>query len=213
MSGEFEIRITGDGSQTIYSSVFNATYHSQKGALDESAHVFINNGLSIAQDKFKELKILEVGLGTGLNALLTIDHAKTNSVYYHGVEKYPLPETIYSKLNYGNEKLLELHRSEWNKDINLTPGFTLHKTNSGIESLELSSGYNLIYMDAFAPSSQNEIWQKDLLKKLYDSLVKGGILVTFCAQGQFKRDLKSIGFTVESPAGASGKREMTRAVK
>lgn len=212
MNNAFEIRATEDGSPTIYSSAFHATYHSQKGALQESTHVFIHNGLFVAQEKFKKLKILEIGFGTGLNAVLTLEHSKA-PVYYHGVEKFPLPERIYSKLNYGKEDLLKLHASEWEKDIPVSTNFILHKTHSGIESLKLNSDYDLIYMDAFAPSAQNELWQKSMLQKLYGCLTEGGMLVTFCANGQFKRDLRSLGFMVESPPGAIGKREMTRAVK
>lgn len=212
MVSEFEIFITKDGSQTIYSRAFNATYHSQKGAVDESLHVFINNGLVIAQAQFSELKILEIGFGTGLNAFLTRQN-KNKPAYYHGIEKYPLPETIYSKLTYGGNSFMELHNSEWNKDIKMAPDFTFHKTDAGIESVALAHDYNLIYLDAFAPTSQSDMWQETVLRKLYDALVNGGILVTFCAQGQFKRNLRSIGFTVESPVGAAGKREMTRAIK
>jgi tRNA U34 5-methylaminomethyl-2-thiouridine-forming methyltransferase MnmC len=213
MNPEFEIRITEDGSPTIYSKMFDATYHSQKGAMQESVHVFIQNGLIPALEKFNDLKILEIGFGTGLNAILTLEQTKKNSIYYHAVEKFPLPEVIYKGLNYGNDQLLKLHQADWNCDIEFTPRFTFHKANSGIEVLKLNRDYNLIYMDAFAPSTQDELWQKDILEKLYDCLVKGGILVTFCAKGQFKRDLKSLGFTIESPVGASGKREMTRATK
>lgn len=213
MNPEFEIRITEDGSPTIFSPSFGATYHSQKGARQESLHVFIKNGLFFAQQQFKELRILEVGFGTGLNALLTLEHAQSTPVYYHTIEKFPLPVNIYSQLNYGNDQLLKLHAAEWDKDVPITPAFTLHKTDAGIESTNLNKGYHLIYMDAFAPSTQDELWQKNTLEKLYDCLLKDGILVTFCAKGQFKRDLKSLGFTVESPSGAAGKREMTRATK
>jgi tRNA U34 5-methylaminomethyl-2-thiouridine-forming methyltransferase MnmC len=41
----------------------------------------------------------------------------------------------------------------------------------------------------------------------------GGILVTYSAQGQFKRDLKKIGFDVEVLSGPPGKKEMVRAIR
>ena len=46
--------------------VISETYHSENGAINESQHVFIQNGLSLI-DK-KEINILEIGFGTGLNA-------------------------------------------------------------------------------------------------------------------------------------------------
>jgi tRNA U34 5-methylaminomethyl-2-thiouridine-forming methyltransferase MnmC len=47
----------------------------------------------------------------------------------------------------------------------------------------------------------------------WEALRLGGVLVTYCAKGQFKRDLKTVGFTVEGVPGPPGKREMTKATK
>jgi tRNA U34 5-methylaminomethyl-2-thiouridine-forming methyltransferase MnmC len=62
-----EIITTADGSTSIHLIDWDETYHSKHGAIQEAYHVFIKNGLDQFQNK--ELSILEIGFGTGLNAL------------------------------------------------------------------------------------------------------------------------------------------------
>ena len=52
-----EIIKTADGSTTIHIPEWNEQYHSKHGAIQESYHVFIKNGL--AHFKMKEISILE----------------------------------------------------------------------------------------------------------------------------------------------------------
>jgi tRNA U34 5-methylaminomethyl-2-thiouridine-forming methyltransferase MnmC len=211
---ELKIKITDDGTPTIYSEQYEATYHSMHGALQESKHVYIKNGLDVAGEKFSTIKILEIGFGTGLNALLSLN-AYQKKIYYHALEKYPLPKSIYENLNYGIDRrhLLMLHECPWNREIEFNPNFFFLKEEADILTVELTRTYNLIYFDAFAPTMQKEVWQEPVMRKLYNCMEPGGILVTYSARGEFKRLLSDIGFTVESPRGAAGKREMTRATK
>ena len=58
-----------------------------------------------------------------------------------------------------------------------------------------------------------EIQYLEILKKMAEGLKPNGVLVTYCAMGQFKRDLKSLGLSVEALPGPPGKREMTLARK
>ena len=76
-----------------------------------------------------------------------------------------------------------------------------------------SEQVDLIYYDAFGPRAQSEMWDIPVLSKMYDLLKPGGIFITYCAQGQMKRNLKSLGFSLEALPGPPGKREMTRATK
>ena len=73
--------------------------------------------------------------------------------------------------------------------------------------------YNIVYYDAFGPRAQEEMWSLEIFQKLYASIKEGGFLVTYCAKGQVKRDLKTAGFKIEALPGPPGKREMTRAWK
>lgn len=213
-----QIVLTRDGSHTVFSEKYKSTYHSMHGALSESKHVFIEAGLKYTQGRFDCLNILEIGFGTGLNALLTYITA-VKPVHYTSIEKDPLPPHIYSNLNYPefvqcpDELFTQLHQAEWNKKITLNHHFSIHKYRSDLLISELTGSFNLIYFDAFAPTSQIEIWNEKILRRIYNLTEKGGVLVSFCAKGDFKRLLKKIGFTVETLPGAPGKREMTRALK
>lgn len=220
---KIEIRITADGSTTLYREDINETYHSSHGALQEARHVFIQHGLGEFTSA-GSVKILEIGFGTGLNALLTalfaLDHKIT--IAYHGLEAIPLNETIWRAVNYAAsiedtrvpELFEQMHQANWNELIELNEYFSLKKIHDTLQNFEApQDNYDLIYFDAFGPRAQEEMWQRDLLEKLFQSLKSGGVLTTYCAKGSFKRDLKSIGFQVEALPGPPGKREMTRARK
>lgn len=221
-----ELVVTEDGSHTLYSAELNETYHSRHGAIRESMHVFIRQGFRhyLSMTGRKEIKIFELGLGTGLNALLTaMEAGKFNCrVYYEVLEPYPLGPELYSRLNYGNllpgtgamDLLVKIHKTGWSADQHLTGKFILNKKMSRFEEYDpCDHDFDILYYDAFAPGKQPEIWEPELLQKAFDMLIPGGILVTYCAQGNFKRNLKKAGFNIETLSGPPGKKEMVRADK
>lgn len=216
-----EIRVTGDGSKTIFLPELNETYHSFNGAVQESRHIFIENGLDLVE-KQGAIRIFEVGFGTGLNALLSASWAEMNNqrIHYIGIEAFPLSPELCFQLDYprhigqNSEKIYDaLIRCDWEMDNQLTPHFSIQKREVKIQDFEAVENVNLIYFDAFGPRVQAEMWDITILEKMFQSLNAGGALVTYCAQGQFKRDLKSVGFILESLPGPPGKREMTRATR
>jgi tRNA U34 5-methylaminomethyl-2-thiouridine-forming methyltransferase MnmC len=211
---------SADGSHTLYHPALNETYHSTHGALQESTHVFIEAGLEPQLPRQDRLQILEVGFGTGLNAWLTLQKATSHQhpILFHTLEPYPIEETLYSKLNYTGEAekslFLQMHQCAWETEVALTPYFTIRKIQQTLEVYEApESVYDLIYFDAFAPSKQAEVWVLSNIEKIYRMVRPGGVLVSYCARGQFKRDLKAAGFEVETLPGPPGKKEMTRGVK
>lgn len=219
-----ELRATHDGSHTLYNPQLNETYHSIFGAVRESIHVFIQAGLHCALKEKSDISLLEVGFGTGLNAWLTLQEVlySNNSIHYVGLEPYPVPLSIIEQLNYiqvlnSNEHrsrlFYELHKVDWEKFVAIHPSFEIHKIQKRLEEFESGQLFDLIYFDAFAPSKHLCIWQKPMLQKLYDLTAPGGLLITYCAKGQFKRDLKEVGWQVEALPGPPGKREITRAFK
>ena len=165
------------------------------------------------------IKILEFGFGTGLNALLSASNApKQITIEYDTLDKYPLHKEITNQLNYGevlNEVSLfdQIHSTSWGEKIEILPSFLLNKIQLDFRDFRSSKQYNLVYFDAFAPSKQPELWTIDILQSCYNLLEEGGVFATYSAKGQLKRDLKAIGFTVESLPGPPGKFEITRAIK
>lgn len=223
MSIKREIIETGDGSKTIYIPEWNENYHSHHGALQEANHVFLKNGLDDYSNQ-KQVSILEIGLGTGLNAILTCQKASAErlEIQYTAIEAYPVSADELQALNY--ESLLNdevarshysaMHAAEWNQRHAISDNFSFHKIHDKLETYSFGEDqFDIIYFDAFGPRVQGELWSLEIFQKLFASLKKNGLLVTYCAQGQMKRDLKSAGFIVECVPGPPGKREMTKAFK
>ncbi len=217
-----KIITTSDGSHSLLNETLNETYHSVHGALQESRHVFIKNGLQFVDQKSDlPVRILEVGFGTALNALLTLQYAvkQQQKIHFTTIEPYPLSEAIWSALNYPTtldlaKEYVDLHDVPWEADQLITTHFILLKICNSIQNVSLPlNTFDLIYYDAFAPSKQSELWDLSVLEKVSDLLKSGGVFVTYCAKGQLKRDLKTLGMIVESLPGPPGKKEMVRAVK
>ncbi len=221
---DIQLITTEDGSHTLFVPSMNEHYHSVHGAVQESMHVFIQAGFHEIVKLKDEIHILEIGFGTGLNALLTFcENLHLNKrIIYTAVEAYPLEKEIYEKLNYAdyitdnaeNNVLQLMHQQEWNKTINISDVFELQKINCKTEELELKNDFfDLIYFDAFAPQFQPELWSKEVFEKIFFSMRNHSILMTYCAKGEVKRNLRSAGFVVEGIPGPKGKREITRARK
>ncbi len=211
--------ITNDGSHSIFNPEVNETYHSKHGAIVEAEYIFIKHGFSAVNKK--TLTILEIGFGTGLNALLTSQKAtqKKVTVNYHTMELYPVNKDKYKKLNFtdliGMEKddLLDLHQSEWEKECQITDYFKLTKSKSSLENYTSKTKFDIIYFDAFSPEKQPELWTDIIFKKMHEYLKEDGFLVTYCAKGVVKRTMKAVGFEIVVLDGPTGKRQMTRANK
>jgi len=218
-----EIITTADGSPSLFDKDLKASYHSKFGALQESKHIFIKHGLEFAFKKFNgNISIFETGFGTGLNAILSAIEASEHKqkIQYTSIEKFPLQKEIYDALQF--EKLFSIEKQNavdqilncsWNQWHKVSNHFEIKKVDADILNYTLDSKYHLIYFDAFSPEINPEIWQKNILEMVYQSMLPGAILVSFCAKGSFKRLLKEIGFIVETLPGPIGKREITRATK
>lgn len=214
---------TSDGSHTLLNTNLNETYHSVHGALQESKHVFIQHGLDFVSKSLNKsaINILEVGFGTGLNALLTLQQSITDNliIHYTSLEAFPVEASIWTKLNYvesaeSKEQFEKLHHAPWDEPEKISSNFTLRKLHTTLQQVELElNHYDLIYFDAFAPNKQPEMWELPILRKIEAAMKPGGLFVTYCAKGRLKRDLKGLGLVVESLQGPPGKREMVRATK
>ena len=211
---------TADGSHTIYVPELDEHYHSIHGAIQESTHIFINSGFGFC--KADPLNVFEVGFGTGLNALLTAltSTEGTREVNYTSVEKYPLSDDIIKSLNYhmftgeeGENIFKMIHASKWNVLQNICKHFNLKKINADITTTSFSGIYDLIYFDAFGPDKQPEMWSRKIFEMVSEITAIGGILVTYSAKGDVKRNLRACGFDVTLLPGPPGKRQIIRAVK
>ncbi len=213
---------TQDGSHTLFSEQFNEVYHSRQGAIEEAIHICIKSGLNYFTQK--EIKIFEVGFGTGLNALVTMLEAEKRNlnIHYETIEPYPLGIEIIKDLNYTQQLCYEfcygpyhsLHLCRWNEQHQITNNFSFKKTNDSLSTHQLPTAFfHLIFFDAFAPEHQPKMWTKEFFQKMFDALLPNGILVTYCSKVSVQRTLKEVGFTIEKLQGPHGRREMLRAHK
>lgn len=215
------IKPCADGSNTLIHPIVGDAYHSLQGAVGESRHIYIEAGLE-AIDK-KEIRLFEVGFGSGLNALLTLERATERGirVEYHTIELYPVDPTVIQELNYQHycsqehyNTFLSLHQLPWNAPLSeLSPFFSFRKINEDLEKSPLPADLDLIYFDAFSPDSQPQLWSVSIFERLYESLNPGGRLVTYSAKGVVKQALRTVGFEVKRLPGALGKHHMLCAIK
>jgi len=217
-----KLEITEDGSHTLIVPELNEHYHSVHGAINESKHIFIEAGLKYALPKKEKINILEIGFGTGLNALLTfIELLKLNiHCEYTSIEAFPLEEKIFTQMNYSKlldvqeEIFLSLHKAEWNKKVNITDIFELNKIYNKVQEIKLAeNNFDVVYFDAFAPDIQPEVWSEEVFRNIFFSMNDNAVMTTYSTKGTIKRILKNIGFKIEKLPGPKGKREILRAIK
>ncbi len=215
-SRKVEIKVSADGSHTLFVPELDEHYHSVNGAYNESMHVFIEPAFQFCQKA--SVSILEIGLGTGLNAFLTATNQAGKTIFYHALEKFPIDSEAAKQLNFARqaaetELFIKLHKLPRNEAAELQPGFTLLKDEADLTTISFDRQYDLVYFDAFAPEVQPEMWGEAIFQKIYNAMNKDGILTTYCAKGVVRRTMQAVGFTVERLPGPKGKREMLRATK
>jgi tRNA U34 5-methylaminomethyl-2-thiouridine-forming methyltransferase MnmC len=221
---DLRLKITEDGSHTLFVPGLSEHYHSTHGALQEAEIVYLRNGFQYIAGKVSEVNVLEIGFGTGLNALLTVLEAKKRKqmVRYVGVEPEPLPPELLAGLNFADQiggteaegYFRKMHAQDWEQPRFLSDYFILNKIRARLEDLTLGSGkFHLIYFDAFGPDVQPELWTTEIFAKMAQCLLPDGVLVTYSCKGSVKRALKAAGFSIGKLPGPAGKREVLRAVK
>ncbi|MDE7419928.1 MAG: tRNA (5-methylaminomethyl-2-thiouridine)(34)-methyltransferase MnmD [Muribaculaceae bacterium] len=215
------IEETADGSPTLYREDIDEHYHSVKGALAESRHVYLEAGWRKAAETSRPVKVFEVGFGTGMNAAITAAASLVSGIPtdYFSVELYPLPkettdlvaETLGKEYKDAFESVNE---SPWEEPVRINPYFSLQKMKANLLTMDLPKELDVVYFDAFAPEKQPEMWDETIFRKIYMAMKPGGVLTTYCAKGSIRRMLRQIGFLTERlPGPPGGKREILRATK
>ncbi len=217
--------ITDDGSSSIYLPELNEHYHSKYGAISESTHVFIKNGLYFwkkLNPNKKYCNIFEIGFGTGLNTFLTLKKSKLITdvnFNYFSIEAYPLEATEIIQLNYDKNSHAKdnmfkiIHESKWNLSVQMSKNFTLKKVNSEIQNYEISFKTDIIYFDPFCHRVQPELWTKKVIKPIVNSMNKSSVFVTFSSMDNLYYTLEDLKLDVEKIPGPNNKKKMIRAIK
>jgi tRNA U34 5-methylaminomethyl-2-thiouridine-forming methyltransferase MnmC len=216
------LQITADGSHTLQIPDMGVTYHSTHGAIAESKQVYLEAGLQYVhlQKNITSINILEMGFGTGLNALLCLQWSIQHSIHlnYTAIESDPLKPEEYDVLNYGalldlRHELLALHEAEWNLPIRINELFSLEKQQVDLREFESDQTFHCVFFDAFSPVEQPELWTKEIFQKIFSMILPNGVLVTYCSKSAVRRSMQEAGFQVNKIPGPRGKREMVRAIR
>lgn len=217
-----DLKITADGSSSLYSTHYKELYHSKYGAIKEARHIFLRNALDVFSCKEK-IDIIEMGYGTGLNAFLSFlqGRKKPYKIHYTGIEKHPLNQYEWEMLNYLSELNAESYKdvyckffsSPWGVPVEISSDFLLTKLEEDLVDFRSKKRFDIVYFDAFSPEAQAELWSEAVFTKLYDMMSHGGLLVTYCSKTQVRRRLQASGFIVKKQMGPPGKREIVQAFK
>lgn len=225
---QIELYESSDGSFTLYVPELDETYHNRHGAWEESTHVFVEQGLNrliSERERAPEVSVLEMGMGTGLNVLATLDFLGSNPtcrVAYTAIEPYPISDDVLKAIPLNRfipkpelhsyfHRLHQLKPGTW---TSFHPQLDLRIEQVTLEAFSATpfTQYDVIYWDAFAPKKQPDLWTPEAILPVIKRLNKGGVFTTYSAMGALKRMLREAGLTVICPPGAHGKREMTVAI-
>lgn len=217
-----QLHKTDDGSFTLAINGGSETYHSRRGAHSESQHVFVEKGFKPLACEKDLVNVLEIGFGTGLNALLTLrtlmDQFPNLKVNYTALEPHPLHVDEVAALGYFEPYerawLYGFHSDAFKGGYAPHENFLLRCHTIQLSNFQTDeASFDVVYYDAFGPATQPEMWTTEAFSKIMPLVRIGGALVTYCAKGQVRRDLEAVGFQAERLDGPPGKREMLRAWK
>ena len=226
---------TADGSPTLFSERYNESFHSTFGAATESRYVFLDtSGVSARLLAGKPTRILEIGFGLGLNALLSCDAsiASNTPLAYHAFEHdYSICE-LSQRVDFAQllaepalAGLLQSHlqgvkapSQNLSSQAPATPPCTqmdftqetalnLHWGDASSDRLP-EGLFDAIYLDAFSPDNNPECWTQPFFERLKPLMASHAKLSTYCAKGNVRRALIASGFLVKKLPGPPGKREI-----
>lgn len=213
---------TEDGSPTLYSPHFDEHYHSTRGALSESRHVFVDNGLATIYHDEKPpsaLRVLEYGFGLGVNLLVALEWALPRALHldYTTLERYPISPALLAAAHFRVEEEVarlwrSAHEAPWGVRQNVGAVLTLEKVQCDFtEYTPQAPAFDIVFFDAFSPTRVPEQWRTELFSSIKQVLAPHALLVTYSASGVVKRALRSAGFVVKRRPGALGKHHLLQA--
>ncbi len=219
-----QLVITGDGSHTLFASDLQDHYHSTFGAVQESNHIYIESALKAHPSNRKMVNVLEIGFGTGLNALLTWQQSylQKMKIQYVTIEPHPVELAMALRLNYPDfidiqdsvSIFKKLHQAAWGEGVVISEYMRFTKMDTAIQEASLEPmRFDIVYFDAFGPEAQPELWTVPVFQKIYDSMALDSVMTTFSSKGSVKRAMQEAGFNIELLDGPPGKRTITRAWK
>lgn len=192
---------------------FADPYFSLGSGLAETHHVFLTgNGLPARlRDGFH---IVELGFGTGLNALATAATWRgPGRLRYTAFEAWPMAREDMARALAAFPALDAAPLIDaWPAEEIALPGVDISIILGDVrETLPAWTGRaDAWFLDGFAPARNPEMWGADLMVQVARHTAPAGTFATYTAAGHVRRALDAAGFAVERVAGYGRKRHMTR---
>lgn len=231
-SPELEIVLTDDGSHTLARRNSHVSWHSESGALSESRLVFFeNSGVQQSLSAGNDVRICEIGFGTGLNFWITASHALscTGRLEFVSFEPHLLDTSVIHQLQYQRwpecspaiEQFLpvldqqnNIHSADLERTVANVQLRIRQQDSNSPSAWDGLSQLDAVFHDPFAPADAPELWAESLFQREFDILKPGGRLVTYCVKSEIQKRLKSVGFEIQKTRGpVGGKREVLLATK
>lgn len=229
----WRIQLTDDGSRTLVDAAQRVGFHSAAGARTETEHVYL--GQSGVLDRLKTgaaTNVLELGLGTAMGLLMTLDAAVTHGTQlrFVSLESQWLESSLIGQLEPWRwtsngwlvdqylqwrdrfppcpdtgEYIWEVGR-QWTIGVQIGP--------AELWPPEAESVFDAVYFDPFAPDVSGPLWESEILRRMHWVLVPGGRLVTYCVNRRVRDAAATAGFEVQVvPGPPGGKREVMVATR
>lgn len=219
---------TDDASKTLLFPASGVSYHSAAGAASETQHVYINSsGLPNHWSAGRDTSVLELGLGTSMAMLMTIDQAlsKKAPIFYLALETDWLEPEIIRQLELQNllnhRELVEdwlAVREQW--EANGKPRVTHWSPRDSIEveihfqdikawiDESVVHRFDAIYFDPFSHDTAPELWSSKVFAKMKELLRTNGRLTTYSCARIVRDNIEVAGLHPEKVKGpVGGKRE------
>ena len=201
---------------------FDDPYFSFDDGLAETRHVFLD-GNDLPARFGGDLRIGELGFGTGLNLLVTWDAwvqaGRRGRLDFTSFEAFPMAIDDMAEA-LAHFPTLQPLASAFLDALDLSGGETrladgpvLHVvTGDARETVPAWQGQaDAWYLDGFSPAKNPQLWEPALLKAVGAHTKTGGTAATYSAAGHIRRALQDAGFDVTRTSGYGRKRHMTRA--
>ena len=211
---------TKDGSNTLFSKLYNQHYHNpDDGAINEALSKHIIPAFTFHKDKF-ELNILDICFGIGYNTFSTIYYCIQNNLdvklnFYSpeldgnlvkSLENFQFPKE-FDNIKHIIDSIAKTFKYE---DEKIKIEVFIGNARDYIKSLKENS-FDIIYQDAFSSDVNFELWTKEYFDDIYKLCKEDCIMSSYAIATPIRLSMYEANFLIYEHRPV--KRKITLATK
>ena len=196
---------TKDGSNTLFSKLYNQHYHNpDDGAINEALSKHIIPAFTFHKDKF-ELNILDICFGIGYNTFSTIYYCIQNNLdvklnFYSpeldgnlvkSLENFQFPKE-FDNIKHIIDSIAKTFKYE---DEKIKIEVFIGNARDYIKSLKENS-FDIIYQDAFSSDVNFELWTKEYFEDIYKLCNHTCIMSSYAIATSIRLSMYEAGFFI-----------------